>query len=199
MKTILPVLSFLLAACSHLPSAQPTAKLAERALGQEVVAVVKVKSPWYAPRALITSKFRDAVPEHQAAVGLIRKQFSFAENGDFGGVYLWRDKTAAETWFGPEWHARVKKQRGVDGDVRLISVQRGLDSPISAPAFEGPMVVTIGKDALERYGTAPGLRAAYEGEGLVIATWDDRRSAQIFLGETAPFEWFDTPVGIVNH
>jgi hypothetical protein len=27
----------------------------------------------------------------------------------------------------PAWHERVKKQRGVDGDVRFISVTRGLD------------------------------------------------------------------------
>jgi hypothetical protein len=99
---------------------------------------------------------------------------------------------------GPAWHERVRKQRGVDGDVRFIGVTRGLDGPIVPPAFEGPMVVAITADGLDRYLGARGLRAAYEGEGVVISTWQDRVAAEQFLAGKAPIEWFETPVGLVN-
>ncbi len=187
------------ASCSaSLPPSQLPAALTVRETPSAAIAIVKVHAPWYATRGMIIRKFRAAVPQYQAAVGLERKQFSFAENGDFGGVYLWRDRALAEQWFGPAWHERVRKQRGVDGDVRFISVTRGLDGPVVPSTFEGPMVVAVSTDALDRYIGARGLRAAYEGEGLVISTWHDRDAAEQFLAGTASIEWFATPVGIVN-
>jgi hypothetical protein len=195
----------LLAGCgASLPPARPATSLAlHEARGQAIV-VVKVKAPWYATRGLITGKFRDAVPEYQAASGLLRKQFSFAEDGAYGGVYLWRERALADEWFGPAWHERVKKKRGVDGDVRIIDLTRGLDGPLEPPVFEGPMVVAIVQDrtttkgTLDAYVGASGLRAAYEGEGLVVSTWDDREHADAFLRGASGIEWFATPVGLIN-
>jgi hypothetical protein len=187
------------AACSAaLPQPEVPHALALRETPGATVVVVKVKSPWYATRGIIVGKFRAAVPEYQAAAGLERKQFSIAQNGDYGGVYVWRDRATAERWFGPAWHERIKRKRGVDGDVRFIGVTRGLDGPVEPQVFEGPMVVAIATDTLDRYASAPGLRAAYEGEGLVISTWQRRSDAETFLEDKSPIEWFDTPIGIVN-
>ncbi len=186
------------AACSAaLPQPEVPHALALRETPGAAVVVVKVKAPWYATRGIIVGKFRAAVPEYQAAAGLERKQFSFDRNGDYGGIYLWRDRPTAERWFGPAWHERLKKKRGVDGDVRFIGVTRGLDGPVEPIVFEGPMVVAIASDTLDRYASAPGLRSAYEGEGLVISTWQDRPDAETFL-EGKAVEWFDTPIGLVN-
>ncbi len=159
---------------------------------------MKVPSPWYATRGVITGKFRQAVPEYQAAAGLERKQFSLAENGNYGGVYLWTDRAAAERWFGPAWHERVRRLRGHDGEVRFLAVTRGLDAPLAEPAFEGPMVVAIAPDTLDRYAGAPGLHAAYEGDGRVVSTWQDRARARAFIAQHPGVEWFDTPVGLWN-
>ncbi len=35
-----------------------------------VAVVVKVTTPWYAPRFLVTSKMRDTIPQYQAIAGL---------------------------------------------------------------------------------------------------------------------------------
>ena len=52
-----------------------------------VAVVVKVPTPWYAPRFLVTSKMRDTIPQYQAIAGLNFKAFSFAKaDGHFGGI-----------------------------------------------------------------------------------------------------------------
>ena len=185
-------------ACAALPSPPTPARLALRETPGAAVTVVQVKSPWYAPRGFIVRKFRDAVPEFQALDGLERKQFSFAQNGDYGGIYTWSRRADAEAWFGPQWHERVRRQRGVDGAVRFIAVTEGLVAPPERGAFEGPMVVTIAPDTLERYRESAGLLAAYAGEGLVISTWRDRQAAEAMLANKPGVEWFDTPIGLQN-
>jgi hypothetical protein len=198
MRAELPVFVSL-AACASAGGLRSSAALELRSVPRAAIAVVKIKPPWYAPRWLIVRKFRQAVPQYQALDGLERKQFSFAQNGDYGGVYLWSRRSAAEAWFGPDWHARIKSQRGVDADVRLIDVSEGLDGPGERPVFEGPMVVAITSDALERYRAAAGLIAAYSGDGLVVSAWADRASADALLLGREGVEWFDTPVGLQNN
>jgi len=150
MKRIWLVFSIGASACSTLPKPEIPSSLALRSLPTAVVVIVKVKPPWYAPHGAIVRKFRQLVPQYQAAAGLERKQFSFAANGHYGGVYLWTERATAEHWFGPAWHERVRKERGVEGDVRVVSVTRGLDAPTPTGAFEGPMVVAIAPDGLDR-------------------------------------------------
>lgn len=186
------------AACAHLPAPDVPLRLALRDTSHAVVVIVKVRPPWYALRALIVKKFRDAVPEYLAAPGLERKQFSFAADGAFGGVYLWTKRVDAEAWFGSAWHERVRRQRGVDGDVRFIDVTSALDGPVAQSVFEGPMVVALTHDTLPRYRGATGLRAAYANDALVVSTWQNRASANAFLAHKDDVEWFDTPIGIVK-
>lgn len=70
---------------------------------------------------MIRRKFEQVLPEYAAADGLEHKAFTFIE-GSFGGVYHWRTRAQAEAWFDERWHARVKRQRGVEGDVRFFEV-----------------------------------------------------------------------------
>jgi len=86
-----------------------------------VVTVVQVPSPWYAPRFVIASKMRSTIAQYQQINGLAFKTYSFArDSGDFGGIYFWQDKAAAQAWFTPEWFARVQKERGSAGNVRYF-------------------------------------------------------------------------------
>jgi heme-degrading monooxygenase HmoA len=97
------------------------------------IAIVRVKSPWWAPRFLITGRFIDSIPEYAGAPGLLHKAYTFSEAREFGGVYLWDSRASAEEWFNEKWHQRVKRVRGVDGDVRILDVKysmTGASTPI---------------------------------------------------------------------
>lgn len=102
------------------------------------LAVVRVPSPWWAPEFVITGKFIDSIPEYARAPGLEQKSYTFSEDHRFGGVYLWESRAAAERWFDDAWHARVKKQRGVDGDVRILDARFTIPGPARASGKELP-------------------------------------------------------------
>jgi hypothetical protein len=107
--------------------------------GGSVVVVVKVPKPWYAPDALVVRKMRAALPQYQRIPGLTYKIFSIARpGGEFGGIYLWQDRTSAEAWFNPAWYRRVKTERGVDADVRMFDAPRIFDVPLAGPGAAVP-------------------------------------------------------------
>lgn len=87
------------------------------------IAVVRVASPWWAPNFLITGRFVDSIPQYAAAPGLRHKAYTFTEPRQFGGVYLWESREAAQRWFNEAWHERVRRERGVDGDVRILDAK----------------------------------------------------------------------------
>lgn len=87
------------------------------------ITIVRVKAPWWAPRFVITGRFVDSIPEYAGAPGLMHKAYTFSDAGEFGGVYLWDSRASAEQWFNEAWHERVKRVRGVDGDVRILDVR----------------------------------------------------------------------------
>ena len=110
------------------PSAQPSARPDDPAAAA-VVVIVKVPKPWYAPRAVIVGKMRDTMPQYENIPGLAYKAFSFARpGGEFGGLYYWKDRAAAEAWFDAAWFARVEKERGVKADVRTLDAPVAIDN-----------------------------------------------------------------------
>lgn len=160
-----------------------------------VMAIVEVPRPWYVPDALIVRKMRATLPQYRALPGLRFKAYSFARpGGDFGGVYLWRDRAAAETWFSPAWFERVRRERGVEGRVRLFALS---DSPSFASGVTDwsafPSLRTEGALALYPIRTADGPGAAI--------LWRDAARARAWLarngfgkGSAARVAWFDTPL-----
>lgn len=111
-----------------------------------VAVVVKVPTPWYAPRFVVTGRMRDTIPQYQAIPGLNFKAFSFARaDGHYGGIYLWKDVAAARSWFTQQWFERVERERGAPADVRVFEVVRASDNtPGGTPADpDSPAVVTI--------------------------------------------------------
>ncbi|MER2563434.1 MAG: YdhR family protein [Myxococcaceae bacterium] len=102
------------------------------------VVIVRVPTPWWAPNFLITGKFIDSIPEYAKAPGLLHKAYTFSEQREFGGVYLWESRRAAEAWFDEAWHERVRRHRGVDGDVRMLDAKYTVAGPSSFTGKELP-------------------------------------------------------------
>jgi heme-degrading monooxygenase HmoA len=109
-----------------------------------VVAVVRVPTPWYAPRAFVVAKMRDTVPLYANLPGLAFKAFSIERaSGEFGGLHYWRDAEAAQTWFNAAWFERVKKERGVEGRVAFYDAPLSIDNtPGGTRAGDGASVAT---------------------------------------------------------
>jgi heme-degrading monooxygenase HmoA len=112
------------------------------------VAVVRVPTPWYAPRALVVSKMRDTVPLYAQLPGLAFKAFSIERaSGEFGGLYYWRDANAAQAWFNTAWFERVKKERGVEGRVTLYEAPLSIDNtPDGTRSADGASAATAAPD-----------------------------------------------------
>ena len=170
--------------------------------------IVKVPSPWYAPRFMIASKMRDTIPLYQSLPGLNFKAYSFARSdGDFGGVYLWKDAAAAKAWFTPEWFERVKRERGVYAEVRLFDVllaidntpggtQGSIDSAAVATLVEIPLPANVSRNQLAEsfaasvptYQRIPGLLRKYfivtaKGTFGGIYVWKDEASAGAWFND----------------
>lgn len=86
-----------------------------------VVAIVRVPKPWYAPKALVTKKMQDTIPEYANLPGLIFKAYSFErQSSDYGGVYLWSNREQAEARFNAAWYERVQRRQGRSSKVGLF-------------------------------------------------------------------------------
>jgi heme-degrading monooxygenase HmoA len=113
------------------PAQAQTQMSAEPASGPAptVIAVVKVPKPWYAPRAVVVGKMREAIAQYSRLPGLSFKAFSFArDGGDYGGLYCWQDAASAKAWFNPAWFERVRQERGAEGQVRYFDALVSIDN-----------------------------------------------------------------------
>lgn len=179
------------------------APLAAAAAAEPVVAVVKVAKPWYAPQALIARKMRDTVPQYERAPGLVFKAYSFAQaDGAFGGLYLWRDRAAADAWFDAAWFERVRRERGVEGEVRFFAAPVVLDNgtPEAAAGSVGTLVTIATPAGVSRERLVEGFNAALPEyrrvDGLLrkyFIITDDGRFGGVYLwrDEAAAKRWFD--------
>lgn len=136
------VLSSLVSAQTPPPVPAPAAATVA---ATAVAVIVKVPKPWYAPRALVVGKMRDTIPQYESLPGLNYKMYSFARaDGHFGGLYLWKDRAAVEAWFNPAWFERVRRERGVEGQVRMFEAPVVLVNPgNSAGLNEGDAVASL--------------------------------------------------------
>lgn len=189
--------------------------------GGPVVVIVKVPKPWYAPNWLVERKMREAVPLYRRIPGLSYKIFSLARpGGEFGGIYLWHDRAAAQTWFGPGWYKRVRDERGVEPEVRMFVATRVFDrtSAMKSGTAEDAVVTMITRTQTGVDTPAPLLDLGAEGllRAYLIDTpdnrtggvylWRDEAAAKRSLGSawqrahrasygSAPrIEWFDAPI-----
>lgn len=90
---------------------------------QPVATIVVVPTPAGLTRAKIEAGFQQAAPTYRKVPGLLRKYFTVNASG-FGGMYLWKNRAAAEAWFTPEWRARAKAAYGAEPELTYF------DSPL---------------------------------------------------------------------
>jgi hypothetical protein len=187
-----------LPAATTRPTAQPV----------PVVVIVRVPKPWYAPRAVVVGKMRDTIPVYARLPGLMFKAFSFErDSGDFGGLYFWRDRPSAEAWFNTAWFERVRKERGVEAQVRIFDAPVSLDNTaggtladsdsqavatlveIPIPAGLSPERLAAEFDAaVPTYQQVPGLLRKHftvsaRGSFGGVYLWKDEASARRWFGE----------------
>lgn len=156
-----------------------------------VVTIVKVPRPWYAADFLIHRGFRKAIPQYSAIDGLEHKMFTLAEDGRFGGIYLWRTRAQAESWFGPAWQQRVRASYG-EPSIDWYSVQRVMEGParagLAADHAEAVATLVDAQAAATVSDSAPGLVRRYElrdpqGRRTDILLWQDLAQAVAHVGD----------------
>jgi heme-degrading monooxygenase HmoA len=173
------------------------------------VAIVKIAKPALAPLALVRSKMRATMPLYDKLPGLDFKAFSMARpEHQFGGIYLWRDLAVAQAWFNADWFERVRKERGVEADVRYLQAWLTIDNTpggtppdsdstavatvvqITLPAGVSQDKLLAGfKASVPIYQQVPGLlRKSFitSGDGAQrqfggVYLWRDEASAQAFF------------------
>jgi heme-degrading monooxygenase HmoA len=136
-----------------------------------VVAVVRVPSPWYAPRALVVGKMRETIPQYAQLPGLAFKAFSIERaSKDFGGLYYWRDAAAAQAWFNPAWFERVKKERGVEARVAFYDAPLSIDNRPGDAAMQAPTAPAADRMAAlsESPGATPTERAGADAVATLV-------------------------------
>lgn len=196
-------LSVALAAALPTGDTRAETAMAKVRPGTAVVVVTKVPKPWYAPRALVVSRFRDSIPEYEAVPGLAYKYYTLADDGRFGGLYLWQNREQAQAWFSPAWFDRVRKERGVEGEARYFDAPVIVDNTPDRPAgtdgnavvaiVELPVPAGVNREALvdgfikaaPAYRAVPGLVRKYfiitaDGRFGGIYLWQNRETANTF-------------------
>lgn len=94
---------------------------------QQTIGIVRVPIPWYAPRFVVRSRFRDAVPEYEAIPALDDKYYIISDDDRFGGIYVWRSRASAESYHSDAWRKGIRERRGADPHLLLFDVSMVID------------------------------------------------------------------------
>jgi hypothetical protein len=198
------------AGCGSTSIARRAGSAAADGPGSRALAVVRIARPWYAPRFVVRKKFREALPEYEREGELDAKYFTIADDGRFGGLYLWKSRGAAESHFDAAWRAGVRERRGVEPDVLMMdapyliegpSLPRGpslgarsLEFPASASFVELDLPPAIDpRDAAAKLAASPGrkddlIRAVVvvgPHSCGIVALWADRAAAESATSQAA--------------
>jgi hypothetical protein len=96
--------------------------------GDGVGTVVTVATPPGVSKARLVQEFQASIPTYQKVPGLLRKYFIVTDDGQFGGIYLWKDQASAQQWFTEAWKERVLKTYGSTAALEWF------DTPILLPS-----------------------------------------------------------------
>lgn len=91
-----------------------------------IAVVVTIATPPGATEAVLKNEFEKSVPRYQQIPGLIRKYFTIGD-GNFGGIYYWSSRAAAEAWFNEAWRARAEASYHAKASVTYFSVPVAID------------------------------------------------------------------------
>ncbi len=94
---------------------------------QFVAVVVRIPVPNGIPHDKVIDLMRASVPDYQHLPGLVRKYFTISDDNQFGGIYLFENRAAAEKHFNDAWYAGVQKRYGAKADVTYFSAPFQID------------------------------------------------------------------------
>jgi len=118
-----------LTACAGPRFAAAPARGAVTTSSDRAAVVVRVPMPWYAPRFVVRGKFRDALSEYEGIDAIDAKYFTISDGREFGGIYLWSSRDAAERHFDAAWHENVRRRRGAPAAVAILPVRFIVEGP----------------------------------------------------------------------
>lgn len=106
----------------------PAAALAQATppASSQVAVHVAVTTPAGASCALVTAGMVKSAPTYSKVPGLIRKYFTIGPV-DFGGIYLFKDRTSAQAWFSEAWRAKATATYGSQPVVTYFDVPLVID------------------------------------------------------------------------
>ncbi len=129
---------FRLSSAALIAAALPAAAAAQTPAEPPVTVVVSIPLPPGASRPRIEAAIRKAVPDYRKVPGLLRKYFTIGSS-DFGGVYLFTTRAAAQSWFGEAWKARIAATYHATATITYYDVPVVLDNaPVPAAAQAQP-------------------------------------------------------------
>jgi hypothetical protein len=77
----------------------------------------------------VFAKYEMTAPKWRANPDLIRKNYLFdSSRGIAGGVYLWKEKTHAEKWHGPEFRKMIKELWGAEPEFQIFETPLVVDN-----------------------------------------------------------------------
>lgn len=98
-----------------------------------ILTIVALPKQAYGDAAKARQLFEDVAPRFQAISGLRTKYFVRGTHS--GGVYIWDDRAAAESYFTPAWSARMEKSYGAAPQVTYLDVPCVVDNASGTIAF----------------------------------------------------------------
>ncbi len=168
----------------------------------QTLAIVRVRTPWYAPSFVVRSRFRGAVPEYEAIAALDHKYYIVTDDGRFGGIYVWRSRGDAQAYYSDTWRRGIRERRGADPELLLLEVTAVIEGrarvegePLGARSLSFPAFATLSLWSLSRHAQRGAISApAVDFEGMIrafelttdgqigfVAVWATRAHAEAAL------------------
>ena len=98
-----------------------------------ITEIVTFKLPKGMTRDEVVANFEKTAPSWRANPDLIRKNYLVdADQGVAGGVYLWKERAAAEKWHGEAFRAKVKEIYGSEPEFRYFETPIVVDNVAGA-------------------------------------------------------------------
>jgi hypothetical protein len=182
---------------------------AQLAKSRSVAVLVTLHAPAGLNRRQLEQGMAESAPTFKCAPDLIRKYLIFSEDQRVGGIYLWKDRQAAEAWHckNPVFRAVVPKNADLKADITYFDVpivtngpgdatRAGRGSPVVV-LVEVPVPPGVDRGKIEAgmaksvptYETAPGLICKYfifsdDQKFGGIYLWESREAAEAWYRES---------------
>jgi hypothetical protein len=82
-----------------------------------ITALVQYRLPAHIDLPACAAHYRSIAPGFRGVPGLISKQFIYSQDGRGGGVYLWKTREAAETFYSGPWLDGIRQRYSVDPEI----------------------------------------------------------------------------------